>query len=69
MQKSITAIAMALCAALLPAEGALASEAGAQNPIGDAFMVKRVYGGADGESHIDAIALPRTGGEPGKSVQ
>lgn len=38
-------------------------------PIGEAFMVKRVYGGADGESHVDTVALPRTGGTPGKSVQ
>ncbi len=40
-----------------------------KDAIGDAFMVSRVYGGADGESHIDTIALPRTSGEPGKSVQ
>ena len=37
--------------------------------IGDAFIVPRVYGGADGESHIDTVALPRTGGVKGKSVQ
>lgn len=85
MRESLAAFAMLGGLAALPwpalagtgsaapgAAGTTASnvpEAAAQRVIGDAFMVKRVYGGADGESHIDEIALPRTGGVPGKSVQ
>jgi hypothetical protein len=37
--------------------------------IGDAFRVMHLYGGADGESHLDTIALPDVGGVPGKSTQ
>ena len=37
--------------------------------IGENFMITRMYGGSDGESHIDTFALPRTGGVPGRSVQ
>ncbi len=61
--------------ALLPMSSAVAKAEKApggvasKDQIGDAFMVSRVYGGADGESHIETIALPRTSGEPGKSVQ
>ncbi|MET0365395.1 MAG: cupin domain-containing protein [Sphingobium sp.] len=45
------------------------AHAAPQRTIGDAFTVPHVYGGPDGESHIDTIALPRTSGVPGKSVQ
>jgi hypothetical protein len=69
MQKSIKLAAITLCAAVLPFGQAAAEEVSARAPIGDAFMVPRVYGGADGESHVDVVALPRTGGVPGKSVQ
>lgn len=49
--------------------GLIASPGYAEPEIGEAFIVPRVYGGADGESHIDSVALPRTGGVKGKSVQ
>jgi hypothetical protein len=41
----------------------------APSPIGDAVMVQRVYGGEDGASRLDMFALPRTDGQPGRSVQ
>ncbi|MFS0851098.1 cupin domain-containing protein [Novosphingobium panipatense] len=39
------------------------------SPAADAFRVLHMYGGADGESHLEIKALPRTGGVPGRSVQ
>lgn len=55
--------------AMVIAFGQAAPPAYAEPQIGDTFTVPRVYGGADGESHIDTVALPRTGGVAGKSVQ
>lgn len=76
------AAALALCAtgARAEAPGAAlnaalqfaASTAEAVAPdarIGDNFMITRMYGGPDGELHIDKFPLPRTGGKPGQSVQ
>lgn len=39
------------------------------SPGGEAFRVLHMYGGADGESHLELKDLPRTGGVPGRSVQ
>jgi len=39
------------------------------SPGGDALKMLRIYGGDDGESRVDFVSLPRTGGEPGQSVQ
>jgi hypothetical protein len=63
MRHSVLATGVALAITLA------GSSAHAEPEIGEAFTVPRVYGGADGESHIDTVALPRTGGVKGKSVQ
>ncbi len=55
--------------AALQVAAAAAAAAVAPGAIGENFMITHMYGGPDGESHIDTLALPRTGGEPGKSVQ
>lgn len=47
---------------------AAASLAAALAPIPDAVMVWHLYGGPDGESHLQKIALPKVGGTPGRSV-
>ncbi len=39
------------------------------NPRGEAFEIAHLYGGDDGESHLEILPLPRTGGQPGRSVQ
>ena len=39
------------------------------SPGAEAFRVLHMYGGKDGESHLEIKELPRTGGVPGKSVQ
>lgn len=39
------------------------------SPTGKAMRVLHLYGGADGESHVETIELPRTGGGDGHSVQ
>lgn len=39
------------------------------SPGGDAFKILHVFGGEDGESHLEIKDLPRTGGTPGRSVQ
>ncbi|WP_285020949.1 cupin domain-containing protein [Novosphingobium sp. fls2-241-R2A-195] len=39
------------------------------SPGAEAFRVLHMYGGDDGESHLEIKDLPRTGGVPGKSVQ
>ncbi len=51
----------------------LASATSAQSvpktEVGDAFRVMHLYGGSDGESHLDTIALPTVDRKPGVSVQ
>jgi hypothetical protein len=39
------------------------------SPTGEAMRVLHLYGGSDGESHVEIINLPRTGGGDGHSVQ
>lgn len=39
------------------------------SPGAETFRVLHMYGGADGESHLELKDLPRTGGTPGRSVQ
>jgi len=37
--------------------------------LADSLTVMRLYGGADGESHMERIVLPDVGGIPGKLLQ
>lgn len=39
------------------------------SPGADAFKILHLFGGDDGESHLEIKDLPRTGGTPGRSVQ
>lgn len=39
------------------------------SPDAEAFKVLHLFGGEDGESHLEIKELPRTGGTPGRSVQ
>ncbi|MBB5686401.1 cupin domain-containing protein [Sphingobium boeckii] len=39
------------------------------SPTGEAFKIMQMSGGSDGESHLEIVSLPRTGGEAGRSVQ
>ncbi|TYC80974.1 cupin domain-containing protein [Novosphingobium sp. BW1] len=39
------------------------------DPAAAAFTVAHLYGGEDGESHLEMLPLPRTGGKEGRSVQ
>lgn len=58
----------ALCPAMAHAQTAAAPPP--PPVLGDTFKVMRVYGGADGESHIDTVALPDVGNNiPGKFLQ
>lgn len=51
---------------------ALAHDPAAVSPLSpgaEAFKILHLYGGEDGESHLEIKDLPRTGGTPGRSVQ
>lgn len=37
--------------------------------VGDSFRVLHLYGGSDGESHLDTISLPTVSNKPGVMVQ
>lgn len=39
------------------------------DPGAEALALAHLYGGDDGESHVEMLPLPRTGGQPGRSVQ
>lgn len=74
---------LALCAVSIPANAkescppdqADSSAPTAPSPVSplspgaEAFRVLHLFGGDDGESHLELKELPRTGGTPGRSVQ
>lgn len=62
---------LAVAAAALCASPALADPAPVSplSPTGKAMRVMHLYGGADGESHLEIIDLPRTAGGEGRFVQ
>ncbi len=39
------------------------------SPGAEAFKILHLFGGYDGESHLEIKEMPRTGGTPGRSVQ
>jgi hypothetical protein len=65
----LTVPALILGALALMGEAPVQQAEGTTKKIGTAFMVPRLYSGADGESHLDMVALPDVGSIPGKFVQ
>ncbi len=63
--------ALALCGASTASANVAAPQApAAKAPVlADAVMVRRLYSGSDGESHIETIALPTVDSAPGKFIQ
>lgn len=62
--------ALALCMAPAMATAAAPAAPDAKTPVlANAVMVKRLYSGSDGESHIETIALPNVDSIPGKFIQ
>ncbi len=63
--------ALALCCVgAAPAVAETPKVPAAKAPVlADAVMVKRLYSGSDGESHIEIIALPNVDSSPGKFIQ
>lgn len=55
--------------ASLPALAADPAPVSPLSPTGTAMRVMHMYGGADGESHMEVIELPRTAGGDGHFVQ
>jgi hypothetical protein len=67
---ALTCAPLAACGLALPALADEAKPASASAPVlADKLTVMRLYGGADGESHIEKIALPDVGSIPGKMLQ
>lgn len=65
---SLIAAAPAVAAEPAPATLSAAASLASALSIPDAVMVWHLYGGKDGESHLEKIALPKVGGQPGRSV-
>jgi hypothetical protein len=67
MQHRNRALAAIAAASLAVFSGAQAADPAPK--ISDAFTVTHMFGGPDGESHLDTLALPKVGGVPGKFNQ